>query len=248
MLSLINFLGLYSCNHSESFAFEKQNFTTDTFLDCKNVDCASLEINLLKIVDDSPIATTINKEIENAACSILNIDKNSSAPNLKEAIYRFNDSYQSISEEFPEEIIPYEATIDCELSFQSTTLISIAMDFYVYTGGEHGYAGVSHINMNPKTGKQISNTSLFKNYNEFEHYVEQIFRAQHKIPEGKSINSTGFFFKNDKFNLPESIGFTDKEVILHYNIYEIISSEEKGTIELRLDKKEVASFFTFTIL
>lgn len=246
ILLLIIFLGLYSCDNTESFTFEKQNFTVDTLLDCKNVDCASLEINLLKIVDDTPIATTINKEIENAACSILNIGENASAPTLKEAISQFNSSYQNISEEFPEEIIPYEATIDCELSFRCQNLLSVLMDSYIFTGGAHGNSTVSYLNIDTKTGKQFSNRALFKNYDEFEDYAEKIFRTQYKIPEDESINSTGFFFENDTYSLPSTIGFTDKEVVLYYNQYEINSYAE-GPIELKLNKEEVASFFSVKI-
>ncbi len=246
ILLLLIFWGLYSCDNTESFTFEKQNFTVDTLLDCKNVDCASLEINVLKIVDDNPVAAIINKEIENTACSILNIGENASEPNLKEAISQFNSSYQNISEEFPEEIVPYEATIDCELSFQCPGLISVVMDSYIFTGGAHGNGTVSYINIDTKTGKQFSNKSLFKNYNEFEDYVEKIFRTQHEIPEKESINSTGFFFEDDTFSLPLTIGFTDKEVILYYNQYEINSYAE-GPIELKLNKEEVASFFAVKI-
>ncbi|WP_158237181.1 DUF3298 and DUF4163 domain-containing protein [Aquimarina sp. MAR_2010_214] len=243
---LLIFWGLYSCDTKESFTFEKQNFTVDTLLDCKNVDCASLEINVLKIVGDNLITTTINKEIENVACSILNVGEDVSAPTLNEAISQFNSSYQNISEEFPEEIVPYEATIDCELSFQCQGLLSIIMDSYIFTGGAHGNGTVSYINIDTKTGKRFSNKALFKNYNEFEHYVEKVFRTQYKIPENESINSTGFFFENDTFSLPSTIGFTDKEVVLYYNQYEINSYAE-GPIELKLNKEEVASFFAVKI-
>ena len=76
ILLLVIFWGLYSCDNKEPFTFEEQNFTVDTLLDCKNMDCASLEINLLQVIDDHQIATAINKEIESAACSILNIGEN----------------------------------------------------------------------------------------------------------------------------------------------------------------------------
>lgn len=246
ILLLVIFWGLYSCDNKEPFTFEKQNLTIDTLLDCKNVDCVSLEINLLQVIDDHQIATTINKEIESAACSILNIGKNASEPTLKEAISQFNSSYQNISEEFPEEIVPYEATIDCELSFQCQSLISVIMDSYIFTGGAHGNGTVSYLNIDTKTGKQFSNRALFKNYNEFELYAEKIFRTQNKIPEDESINSTGFFFEDDTFSLPSTIGFTDKEVVLYYNQYEINSYAE-GPIELKLNKEEVASFFAVEI-
>ncbi|TSE06359.1 DUF3298 and DUF4163 domain-containing protein [Aquimarina algiphila] len=243
---LLIFIVFYSCNNKESFTFEKENFTVDDLLDCKVVDCASLEINLLKVIDDSQISTTINKEIEHVACSILNIGEQTSQETLKEAAHQFNTSYQEISEEFPDETVPYEASINCELGFQCKGLLSVVMDSYVFTGGAHGYGSISYINIDTKSGKRIANKSLFKDYDAFVSYAEKVFRTQHKIPEEESINSTGFFFENDVFTLPENIGFTDKEVVLYYNQYEINSYAE-GPVELKLNKEEVLSFFAIKV-
>ncbi|MEW7289299.1 DUF3298 and DUF4163 domain-containing protein [Aquimarina sp. 2304DJ70-9] len=244
---LVILMGLSSCTKRESFTFEKQNFAVDQMLDCSTIDCASLEINLLKVTDDSQISSTINKEIEKVACAVLNIGENQPEGSMKQAMQEFNNSYQKISTEFPDEIVPYEATIDCELGFQSESLISVVMDSYVFTGGAHGYGGISYINIDTKTGKRIVNTDLFKNYKGFVHHAEKVFRSKHEILESESINSTGFFFENETFSLPENIGFTEKEVILFYNPYEI-SSYAEGAIEIKMNKDEVASFFAFEIL
>ncbi len=243
---LIIFIVFYSCDDKELFTFEKENFTVDNLLDCKVVDCASLEISLLKIIDDNQISMTINKEIERVACSILNVGEQTSQETLKEAARQFNISYQEISKEFPDETVPYEASINCELGFQCKGLISVIMDSYVFTGGAHGYDSISYINIDTKSGKRIANKSLFKDYDAFVSYAEKVFRTQHKIPEEESINSMGFFFENDVFTLSESIGFTDKEVILYYNQYEI-SSYAEGPIELKLNKEEIVSFFAIKI-
>lgn len=243
---LIVLLGLYSCKNRESLSFEKYNLTTDMLPDCRNEDCALLEINLLKIVEDHQIAYTINREIESVVCDILNTDKNESAVTIEEAINQFNRSYQTIISKFPDEAVPYEANIDCKISFQSKNIISMVIDFYVYTGGAHGYGGTTYINMSTKTGKRFLNKALFTDHNGFKNYAEKIFRSKNGILQNESINSTGFFFENDIFSLPENIGFTDTDVVLHYNPYEI-SSYADGPIELKLNKEEVASFFAIEI-
>ncbi|WP_108868022.1 DUF3298 and DUF4163 domain-containing protein [Aquimarina aquimarini] len=244
---LIISIGLYACNNRESFSIEKQSFTTDMIIDCESVDCASIEINLLNIIGDGPVAKMINKEIQNTICIGLGIDKTSTTLSIKDIVSQFNTSYQNIRNEFPDDNIPHEATIDCELNYQSDNLISILIDSYVFTGGAHGNGTVSYLNVDTENGKKLSNSDLLKDHNHFKQYVEKIFREQHKIPENESINSTGFFFEDDTFSLPETIGFTSNEVVLYYNQYEINSYAE-GPIELRLDKKDVSSFFTYTIL
>ncbi|MEW7278051.1 DUF4163 domain-containing protein [Aquimarina sp. 2201CG1-2-11] len=240
-------LAVYGCHKKELFTFEEQKFTIDSIVGCKTEDCASVEINLIKVIDNHTITNAINTQIEQAACSILNIDENGALTTVKDAIRQFNTSYQNISKQFPDETTPYEATIDCKLGFQCKSLISIAIDSYVYTGGAHGYGGVSYINMDAINGKRLSNKALFKDYNGFLNHAEKAFRVQHKILDDSPINSTGFFFENDTFSLPENIGLTDTEVILLYNPYEI-SSYAEGSIELKLNKQDVASYFAFDIL
>ena len=179
--------------------------------------------------------------------TFLNSDEKSTIVNIQDAIREFNTSYQHIIRQFPDETTPYEVSIDCKLGFQCKSLISIAIDSYVYTGGAHGYGGVSYINIDAINGKKLSNKALFKDYNGFVNYAEKAFRSQHRIPDDSPINSTGFFFENETFSLPENIGFTNTEVILFYNPYEI-SSYAEGSVELKLNKQEVATYFAFDVL
>ncbi len=240
-------IGIHSCTKNESFTFEKHNFDTNTLLDCKTNDCASLDINLITIIDDRPVCKKMNTEIEKITCSILNVDENQPKQTLEEAILQFNDSYHDISQKYPDEIPPYEASIASELSFQCKSMISVLIDSYVFTGGAHGYGGITYINLDTKTGKQISNTELFKDYVEFKKYAEMVFRSKYDILKSESINSSGFFFKDDTFSLPENIGFNEQEVILYYNPYEI-SSYAEGPVEIKIKKEDVASYFVFDIL
>ncbi|MBQ0735821.1 RsiV family protein [Aquimarina celericrescens] len=241
------FLVITSCTTKEAFTFEKQNFTVDSLLDCKNIECASIEITLLKIVEETPVSKNINQEIERMACSVLNIGENETMGTLREEVNQFNVSYQEIHEKFGDEIPQYEANINCELGFACKSLISLALDSYIFTGGAHGYGSLSFLNIDTKTGKRIANKDLFKNYTEFENYAERVFRSTYEILENESINSTGFFFENDTFTLPENIGFTDTEVILYYNPYEI-SSYAEGPVEIKIKKEDVASYFAFDVL
>lgn len=236
-----------ACTTNDTFTFEKQKIATETLLDCKKKECASIKINLVQVLDNTPACKTINSEIEKAASSVLTIEEDQSYSNIDQAVKGFNRSYEDASNEFPEEIPPYEATVDCELSFQGKTMISVIMDSYIFTGGAHGYGAVSFINLDTKTGKPIKNKDLFKDYSAFMEYAERVFRSKYEILQNESINSTGFFFDNDTFALPENIGITNTEVILYYNAYEI-SSYAEGPIEIKINKQDAASYFAFDIL
>jgi len=236
-----------SCETSESFTFQKRTIAINDFFDCQTTDCAITEIFLLESVSESEISKSINAEIEKTACALLNMEDNTSLNSIEKAIKSFNISYQEMKKEFPQETIPYEASINCDMSFQNTDILSVLVDSYIFTGGAHGSGNSTYLNMNLKTGKVIANKKLIKDAILFSSFVENTFRKTHKIPENQSINSTGFFFENDTFALPTNIGLTDTHLILLYNQYEI-SSYAEGPIELKFNKEEVAKYFFVNIL
>ncbi|WP_378180707.1 DUF3298 domain-containing protein [Aquimarina sp. SS2-1] len=219
----------------------------DDFFDCEVTDCVITEIFLLESVSEDKISKDINQLIEKTAISILNIEEDNSITTVEKAVQNFNNSYQEIKKEFPEEIMPYEVSIHCDISFQNANILSVIIDSYLFAGGAHGSGNSTYLNIDPKTGKSIENQKMIKDINQFSTFVEKKFRKTHSIPENASINSTGFFFENDIFSLPINIGLTDTHIILLYNQYEI-SSYAEGPIELKLDKQEVKDYFALNIL
>ncbi|WP_299433587.1 DUF3298 and DUF4163 domain-containing protein [uncultured Aquimarina sp.] len=236
-----------SCETNESLTFQKRTIAIDDFFDCQTTDCAITEIFLLESITENEMSKKINLEIEKTACTALNLEDDSSLSTMEKAVQSFNNSYQEMKKEFPEEIIPYEASINCDISFQNSTLLSVLIDSYIFTGGAHGSGNSTYLNMNLKTGEVIDNKNLIKNNIEFSSFAEKAFRKIHEIPENTSINSTGFFFENDTFVLPTNIGLTDTHLILLYNQYEI-SSYAEGAIELKFNKEKVAEYFSVNIL
>jgi len=245
---LLAFLVYFSsCETNESLTFQKRTIAIDDFFDCQTTDCAITEIFLLESISENEISKSINLEIEKTACAALNIEDDSSLNTMDKAVQSFNNSYQEIKKEFPEEIVPYEASINCDISFQNSKILSVLIDSYIFTGGAHGSGNSTYLNMNLKTGKAIENKKLIKDNIQFSNFIEKAFRKAHEIPKNTSINSTGFFFENDTFVLPANIGLTDTHLILLYNQYEI-SSYAEGPIELKFNKEEVADYFSLNIL
>ncbi|MFD2563763.1 DUF3298 and DUF4163 domain-containing protein [Aquimarina rubra] len=247
LFCLIILVCFYGCQKNEPLTFKKRTIAIDDFYDCLAVDCAITEIFLVECLGESEISNSVNKEIEKAACAALHLDEDSSLNTIEEALKSFNTSYQEMKKEFPEETIPYEASINSDISFRNTNLLSILVDSYIFTGGAHGSGNSNFVNIDLESGKIVDNKKLLKDYRDFSNFVEKIFRKTHSIPENQSINSSGFFFENDIFSLPINIGLTDTHIILLYNQYEI-SSYAEGPIELKLDKQEVKDYFAVNIL
>lgn len=247
IFSLAFLVSLSSCETNKSFTFQKRTIAINDFFECQTTDCAITEIFLIESINENEISKNINQEIEKVACTALNLEDDPSLNTMDKALQSFNNSYQEIKKEFPEEIVPYEASINCDISFQNSTLLSVLIDSYIFTGGAHGSGNSTYLNMNLKTGKIIENQKLIKDNTQFSSFAEKAFRTTHQIPENTSINSTGFFFENNTFVLPANIGITDTHLILLYNQYEI-SSYAEGVIELKFNKEEVAEYFSVNIL
>ncbi len=63
----------------------------------------------------------------------------------------------------------------------------------------------------------------------------------------ESINSTGFWFENDRFYLPESIGLSKTNLLLVYNQYEI-ASYAGGPVALKIPLEELKEYLNFNML
>jgi hypothetical protein len=120
-------------------------------------------------------------------------------------------------------------------------MICLEMKQYLYTGGAHGYGSAWYLNVDLQSGEELSTYDLLNNVDHFKNYAEKVFREKLEVPEGGSINATGFWFDEDEFYLPETIGFQDSNLILLYNPYDIASYAD-GAIEIDIPIKEIESY------
>lgn len=242
---LLFFIVVFSCNEETTNVLSSENFSEEFQGDCKGDDCAKVTIDYCKIVGDKEVVDRINFTVGNAIIYFLksNFDKNIRATTITEAANMFLESYESDKKEFSQ-ISPYLAEISISTTFSSPSILSIKTDFYSFTGGAHGNGNQKFLNFDPLTGSLMSTSSIFKDKKEFTDFAESVFRKEKGIPAGDPINSTGFWFENEKFYLPESIGMSETEIIIIYNPYEI-SSYADGAIEIRIPMDEAKPYLNF---
>jgi hypothetical protein len=202
-------------------------------------NCTFISIQIPWALNSETRDKKINRKIEEHIIQLIDYQEEKNFKNLKDLSEKFIDDYEASSKEFPEYAIPWEASVEGRISHRSPDLISIEFDLALFTGGAHGYTSVSYLNFNSKTGDQLSTKDLFED--EFITYAEKFFRQKNDIPEDQPINSTGLFFENDSFQLPQNIGFSKNKIILHYNAYEVASYAEGG-IQLKIPMKDVEKF------
>ena len=227
-------------NHSSTLIYDQKNLVYKD--PCKGEDCAEVSIDYILFHGDDPVSEKINFKIHDFIKSSLNynVEDTTTNPTISLAAEKFLNTYQLDKKEFPE-ISPYFAEISISNSYKTDEFICLEMKQYLYTGGAHGYGTTWFLNIDIETGEEITLYDLLKDEKEFTKFVEAKFRDKMEIPIDKSINSTGFWFENDLFYLPETLGFQDNNLIVLYNPYDI-SSYASGMIELSIPLEEVNPF------
>jgi hypothetical protein len=225
--------------------FEPAVYEKATTLPCKDEICTTVSINIPKAINGNKIvADSINKNIFNTVRSIVYFgEKPTNATTYENLMASFIKSYEDLVKKYPEEAMPWDATINATVEYTSDRLINVRLNHYTFTGGAHGYEGDRSLLFDAKTGKSIKIPELFKDVKAFTAFAEKKFRAKYKIPDGKPINSTGLTFENERFQLPQNIFFTKEGIILYYNSYEIASYAEQQK-EVRIPYNEIDKYLT----
>ena len=231
-------------NETPAPQFEVLVIDEVSLLECnpEEENCAYISIQVPWLEDSNSRNVRINRIIENHVINLMDYEEENNAGDLQSMSKNFISNYETSFKEFPEYNIPWEANVEGRVLTNTPEILSIQFDLALFTGGAHGYTSKSFLNIDPRTGEVLNAEDLFTA--EFKGYAEDLFRKKHDIPENESINSTGYFFENDSFHLPQNIGFVNNNIILRYIAYEVASYSEGG-IMLVIPKEEAKDFMKF---
>ncbi|XLS28944.1 DUF3298 domain-containing protein [Flavobacteriaceae bacterium M23B6Z8] len=225
---------ILSCASEEKLTFYSSEITNEN---CKA--CASVSINVPKATPETMVSQRINGAVEGLIIDLLSFSENENLENLDAAILSFESAYEEIEAQFNESP-EWEFSAEGEITYQTSDLICIEISAYIFTGGAHGYNSSNFLLFDPETGNMLGIEDVFKDVKAFKEVAEQKFRRQEGIPAPQSINSTGFMFEQDTFELPENIGFQEDQLVLIYNQYEV-ASYANGQIIVEIPIKEIRS-------
>jgi Protein of unknown function (DUF3298) len=234
-----------SCKNEPELSFSSKSFTHENLDICRDQPCSTVVIDYVKAGGDVEISEKINAKIKERIIDFLFLgdDTSPTVKDIPEAATHFILAYRDHQPEFPSELDfeSYEAEVTITNPFLNENRVCIEFQLYLFTGGAHGYGGTSFINFDVQTGEEIKTKNIFINYEEFEAFAETKFKEAYNIPMEDNINASGFWFDNDTFYLPESLGFDDQGLIAIYNQYDIASYAE-GPIVLEIPYPEVLPF------
>ncbi|MFA7444675.1 MAG: DUF4163 domain-containing protein [Flavobacteriaceae bacterium] len=215
-------LFLTACTKEESLVFSGKKYEkTSEFYNGDRQ--AKVTIDIPFAISENTVSDSINTAIYQFVEEIIYLDKNQEVfSSYEELAHSFIASFEELKKEYPDEI-GWEADIKGKITFQTEKLLNIKIEYYMFTGGAHGYFGVKSLFFDAETGENLTTQDLFLDLQKLEVFAEQKFRNDFHIAEGHPINSTGFMFEDDVFHLPENVFFTDQGLLFYYNIYEISS-------------------------
>lgn len=204
----------------------------------ENTYNADISVNIDKATGNSALSEQINSNIEK--CIVTSLSDSLNNESLETLLISFDKDYTEFKNDFPESAEPvWELHIETEATYQSESVISIAVSTYDFQGGAHGNDKITFVNLDAKTGKQLAFSDLIEDSEEFKNLAQTHFVKSLKDEDGGSSMEDFFFGKS--FQLPENIGFSDDGLVMLYNIYEI-ASYAQGYTEFVIPFEEAKSF------
>lgn len=221
--------------------FEKESLVKKAGENCdtEDYDCSIITLDVIRARGASEVSQKINRHLDSHVINLISSEEDTRVNSLEELSEKFLNDYREAAENFFSEEPPWEAYVNEKLYLRTDTLVSVGITMEIFSGGAHGYKNLTFVNLDPASGRKLSYNDLFEP--DFLSFVEERFRREQEIPEGDNINSTGFWFEDDAFHLPENIGFTEEKLILVYNAYEI-AAYAAGDILMEIPIEEARPF------
>ena len=218
---------------SELFLPQSRSFSQEDLPVCVSRDCPKITIEYLLYTPQDNREKQLNKAINSFIAESLYLEdpaKEPTASSTQEAAKGFVNSYWRDHAEFPDLAAEYFVEAQVTEVYRDEAFLSLEFKQYKYTGGAHGFQDVSYINFDTKTGERLTNQTLFKDYDALINFVETTFRKKFAILPQSSINSNYFWFDDNVFTMPNSLGFNKDTLVLHYNQHEIASYRDAPVI------------------
>lgn len=242
LLCLLTLFLIFSCETKNELSFEALSLSKKA---CE--DCSLVSIDVPKAMGNTKLATSINTAIQEEIISWLSFNETGRANNIYEGINAFLQDYNELKNKYPEESMPWEATIGGDIVFENEQILTIQLKSYLFTGGAHGLSTIRFLNFDKSAKTELYREELFKSEVQFTAYAENLFKKQENIPAEADINSTGFMFETETYYLPENIGYTDDGLLLYYEPYEIASYAD-GPITLLIPFQEINSYLKLPVI
>lgn len=201
-----------------------------------------IEINIPKAEGKTLVSDKINATLNDFVCQSLRLDaSNEKQATIKASIKAFSKSYSNfntlISSELKRELPIWEAFIDSEVIYKNENISCIAMNSSINTGTVQSIMVFKFFNFDNNTGNLLTTEELVNSIGGFKTLVKKYYNKE----ISSSFNDSEKLVNNNKFELPENLGFSDEGVIILYDNFDV-GPFEKEILEFTIPY-EIANDF-----
>ena len=207
--------------------------------DCEtDANCIRIKLEYPEIITPGNSNDSVNAFINNRLLKAVDYVDNYS--NFEELSDRLITSYMLVQKEFEDYETGWFLERKIYLINLNQNILSLSSEETIYTGGANTGYNFNYINFNTEEGTIISIDDLVKKdeMNELLLVGETNFRKLKKIPKNLSLESAGFWFDDNVFQLNDNFTVTDSGLVFFYNLYEIAPRSE-GITKLVIPSKDV---------
>jgi len=238
LLVIIALVFLISCNNDPGLKFEKFEYDK-TVGNCDQGICVDIHLKYYVLNEPEEIAKNFNLEMEKVVYGKMKLTDENEIQDKDDYINSIISEYKDFKEDFPDAATGgYFQETDCEISYESSKLISFHILTENYSGGAHGMRWDEYLNFDPATGKKIEIVDFISDENAFLNFVENELKT--KLGMSPTDQWPEFTFV-DEFTLPENIGMTASGLRLVYNSYELLSYAD-GKTEILISNEKLKEF------
>jgi hypothetical protein len=210
------------------------SYTVESVKDSAAVKSAettcTIDISYPNFTDPNPIADSLNKYIQQTLCLTLQGDI---YPSVQEFATHIFNEYKSFASDMPNFLTSWEYTSVCKINYENEKTISLVLDLYSYTGGAHGSYSVIVASFDKERAQPLLLDTILQSHSKEKlvRIAEEIFRKDQNMSSTDDLEKFGFWFRNNKFYLPENFSFTETGLFFFFNLYEI-APYSAGTFEV----------------
>lgn len=183
--------------------------------------CATVKLSYPEILSESnpDLAAKINAFIHDQMIDNPEGGGGSSVLTLAQFAERFIDDYK----QDPNPFASWELERNISTVFTTSTLLTLSVGEYGYTGGAHPYSGQRYSVLSLENGERVMLADLLTSGYEVPLNVagERVFRAERELSEADDLEEQGFSFENNVFHLNKNFGVLKEGLGFVFNSYEI---------------------------
>jgi hypothetical protein len=134
---------------------------------------------------------------------------------------KFQREYDEFKRDFPDSALTYEAQLSTEVRRMDREFLSLAVNFWAYTGGAHGNTRDSNIVIDLSTGRRLTTADLFEEGagERLTELIKDELRRGKNLPADASLEEAGFWEKD--IQPTENFFVTGAGIGFLYNPYDI---------------------------